>query len=74
MRAEVEAEGGADAKDASERLMRTVAIPKPRGLAVASANIPAPRKAASTAKAIPAPKRAIPAPRAMPNAVVKESE
>ena len=74
MRAEVEAEGGADANYASERLTRTVAIPKPRGLAVARTNIPAPRKAAPTAKAIPAPKSAIPAPRAMPNTVVKESE
>ena len=72
MRAEVEAGGDARAKETCERSARGVAIPKPRGLAVASANIPAPRKAAPTVKAIPAPKRALPAPRAIKNAV-KES-
>lgn len=72
MRAEVEAEEDARAKETCERSVRAVAIPKPRGLAVASANIPAPRKAAPTVKAIPAPKRALPAPRAIKNAV-KES-
>ena len=72
MRAEVEAEGDARAKETCERSARAVAIPKPRGLAVASANIPAPRKAAPTVKAIPAPKRALPAPRAIKSAV-KES-
>ena len=72
MRAEVEAGGDARAKETCERSARAVAIPKPRGLAVASANIPAPRKAAPTVKAIPAPKRALPAPRAIKSAV-KES-
>ena len=48
MRAEVEAGGDARAKETCERSARAVAIPKPRGLAVASANIPAPRKAAPT--------------------------
>ena len=44
MRAEVEAEEDARAKETCERSARAVAIPKPRGLAVASANIPAPQK------------------------------